>query len=747
MKLTVVVCWIVQLFFPLMVKSQQDAEWRWVAPYPPRVHPYSSTVIGNRAYFWSEENLVMTASEGGSVFSVSQYAPTEDVALGCCNGHGIAFADTLTGYVMDIAYGQFRTTDGGKSWSQIGDPYSGFEMVEFGSSSTGWKLGEGGTYRTVDGGYSWSPVGQLYSIEGIFSSIFALDEERVWVMKSYYFGSLPGGSIWYSENGGVSWTEVNTILSSDTTAQVTYSSMRINPSGVGFAVGSIYRPSTELREGFILKTTDFGTNWTYTSYPDERWEDIVSINDSVWVLFGNAGSYPTNQPIDRRTTDMGSTWTLTMRFTTVNYQYLYAGVYLEPSNTIIVVTVQGIYSSTDQGETYSRLTSDRDIIVTDVVVEEEPASPSEQAVIAKATYSPVYLLSTDGGTQWLRREIPSWVGSEIWGTRVVDGQIFMITNQTQLYRSTDLGVNWSRINVPAYGALRALDVYDANTIALQGYPNLLSSSDGGVTWVNGPFPGTMFLHESSIVRPGEIIAVGGFYDSTGTKGVLYHTTDNGLNWRIEDAPAEVKMISMTDENVGFAMGASHLYKTTNSGRAWSTSYSTTGYYSLSAFCFENLAHGVLRDSYSDFETNDGGVTWQESAMSIPVQYPVHRMAYSARGELLVAGNGRLVIRSAGEVSMDDIPNNGPLRPLNLSNSFPNPFNPTTTIRFSLPTSGDASLTIFNLLGEEVAVLVSGHQEAGSHLVQWDARDMPSGVYFYRLQAGDYVETKKLVLLR
>jgi hypothetical protein len=82
-----------------------------------------------------------------------------------------------------------------------------------------------------------------------------------------------------------------------------------------------------------------------------------------------------------------------MRFTTVNYQYLYAGVYLEPSNTIIVVTVQGIYSSTDQGETYSRLTSDRDIIVTDVVVEEEPASPSEQAVIAKATYSPVYLLS------------------------------------------------------------------------------------------------------------------------------------------------------------------------------------------------------------------------------------------------------------------------------------------------------------------------------------------------------------------
>jgi len=83
----------------------------------------------------------------------------------------------------------------------------------------------------------------------------------------------------------------------------------------------------------------------------------------------------------------------------------------------------------------------------------------------------------------------------------------------------------------------------------------------------------------------------------------------------------------------------------------------------------------------------------------------------------------------------------------LSQNFPNPFNPSTTISFSLPGSSDVSLKIFNLLGEEVATLVSGKMDAETHTVQWEATGQPSGVYFYRLRAGDFLETKKLLLLR
>jgi immune inhibitor A len=88
----------------------------------------------------------------------------------------------------------------------------------------------------------------------------------------------------------------------------------------------------------------------------------------------------------------------------------------------------------------------------------------------------------------------------------------------------------------------------------------------------------------------------------------------------------------------------------------------------------------------------------------------------------------------------------------LSTNYPNPFNPTTTLRFSLPQAGEAELSIYNLLGQCVATLVHGPQEAGPHTLVWNGRDdqgreLASGVYFYRLQAGTQVQTRKLLLLR
>jgi len=83
----------------------------------------------------------------------------------------------------------------------------------------------------------------------------------------------------------------------------------------------------------------------------------------------------------------------------------------------------------------------------------------------------------------------------------------------------------------------------------------------------------------------------------------------------------------------------------------------------------------------------------------------------------------------------------------LSQNFPNPFNPTTTIEFDLPKTSEVSLKVFNILGEEVVALVSERLPAGSYSYAWDASNLASGVYLYRLQAGDYVETRKMVLMR
>jgi hypothetical protein len=83
----------------------------------------------------------------------------------------------------------------------------------------------------------------------------------------------------------------------------------------------------------------------------------------------------------------------------------------------------------------------------------------------------------------------------------------------------------------------------------------------------------------------------------------------------------------------------------------------------------------------------------------------------------------------------------------LNQNYPNPFNPSTTISFNLSSRSFVLLKVFDLIGREVATIVSEEMQAGNYSRQWNAFDLPSGVYFYRLQAGSFAETKKLILLK
>jgi hypothetical protein len=83
----------------------------------------------------------------------------------------------------------------------------------------------------------------------------------------------------------------------------------------------------------------------------------------------------------------------------------------------------------------------------------------------------------------------------------------------------------------------------------------------------------------------------------------------------------------------------------------------------------------------------------------------------------------------------------------LEQNYPNPFNPSTTIGYRIQERGFVSLKVFDVLGREVAALVNEMKQPGSHLVQWDASKIASGAYFYRIQAGDFVASRKLLLLK
>jgi hypothetical protein len=80
-------------------------------------------------------------------------------------------------------------------------------------------------------------------------------------------------------------------------------------------------------------------------------------------------------------------------------------------------------------------------------------------------------------------------------------------------------------------------------------------------------------------------------------------------------------------------------------------------------------------------------------------------------------------------------------------NYPNPFNPSTTIRYELSQSSVVRLSVYDVVGREIAVLVDGKREAGVHEVSFDASALSSGVYLYKLQAGEFVQSRKLVLVR
>ncbi|MCI0448948.1 MAG: T9SS type A sorting domain-containing protein [Chlorobi bacterium] len=98
------------------------------------------------------------------------------------------------------------------------------------------------------------------------------------------------------------------------------------------------------------------------------------------------------------------------------------------------------------------------------------------------------------------------------------------------------------------------------------------------------------------------------------------------------------------------------------------------------------------------------------------------------------------------IGIRPISSNVPVK-FNLSQNYPNPFNPAANIKFDIPKSAFIKLVIYDVIGREVSVLVNEQLSAGSYKADWDASNYPSGVYFYKLQAGDYRETKKMVLVK
>jgi hypothetical protein len=163
--------------------------------------------------------------------------------------------------------------------------------------------------------------------------------------------------------------------------------------------------------------------------------------------------------------------------------------------------------------------------------------------------------------------------------------------------------------------------------------------------------------------------------------------------------------------------------------------------------------GTSTGLYSTNLLNGTSTVWSQEGPSTIGNVVVDMLDSRTTDDLLVAAtHGTGVYSTNASTFIGDEENPAIVKNYYLGQNYPNPFNPTTTIEYKIPQAAEVSLTIYNIQGKEIVTLVRQHQGQGSYEVTWNSRDRlgraaPSGAYFYRLNAGKYSETRRMMLVK
>jgi hypothetical protein len=238
----------------------------------------------------------------------------------------------------------------------------------------------------------------------------------------------------------------------------------------------------------------------------------------------------------------------------------------------------------------------------------------------------------------------------------------------------------------------------------------------------------------------------------GTAQGVYATSNGGLSWEERKAglPAfEVRALVRHGTKLMAGTYGGGTYLSSDSGATWTAAKTgLSGNYVRSLLVEgSNIFAGISGTGAIDRTTDDGG-SW--TAVSTGMNFYTVIQALSAGpGYLYAAPQGLSVWRrplSEVLVGLTE-PVSGPPGAFRLEQNYPNPFNPATRIRYQLPSATHVKLTVVDLLGQEVSVLVNDRRDAGIHEVTFEAAELSSGIYLYRLQAGESVQTRKFLLLK
>jgi photosystem II stability/assembly factor-like uncharacterized protein len=518
----------------------------------------------------------------------------------------------------------------------------------------------------------------------------------------------------------------------------------------------------------LLTYTVVAQNWQLqnSNFPANVWASNFSpVNDLVcWAAGFNRQQLP--YPGYIRTTDGGNTWVcdsipgipdgLISQVFAIDANTAYMAVYvISASNS------KGIFKTTDGGTTWTRQNAYNSAFNGPGYIHFFDAS---NGVVIGDPNLETYT-TTNGGQTWNQISMPAALAGEytwISGTAITGyGNSVWFRTTHRIFRSTNRGNTWTASPYdPQYYYWWPCIAFQDENIGLYSRENwntlahiYQKTTDGGATWNDFSNPILDNLVPSCIIHiPGTTatyIASGG--EPAGMRGLAV-TFDAGENWTLWDTVGR-GLIGFSSVESGWGNLYEQIYKYTGppiivpveltsftataNGKEVILNWSTATELNNQGFEIQRNSegkefftigfvngHGTTTEqqnySYSDKTLDDGNYSYRLKQVDYDGSYE-----YSDVVEVDYKGFNSYL----------------------LEQNYPNPFNPTTTIGFGIQNKSNVKITILNAIGEEVAVVLNEEKDSGYHQVEFNAANLPSGVYYYRIQAGRYVETKKMVLMK
>lgn len=673
--------------------------------------------------------------------------------------------------------GLWKTTDGGTNWVQVnmGSDIYAFSKIRYINNNPNviYASGHGGFFTSGDGGSLWqrrNVTGANPAPGNDVVSDFIVDPSNLnIIIAAVWDWGTGNGGIYKSTNGGANWNKItngipgtnvgNTTLAfSPALPSTIYANVCRNDNsqtlgvyksitsgdawanytndlpefhnGQGFhccAIGvSPVNPNIALVGGVTLyRTTNGGINWTYISSPDVHAdEQIIRWNNAGTVLYvGNDGGLSVS-------TNNGINWTSTINnFPVTQFYYLSNGV----SNTNYLLggtQDNGMYRTTNGGAVW------------DITIGGDGSGAAIDPFNSQVMYGinglynnplPFFRLkSTNGGSNWsfINNGISTNCGR--WFPAIYtdeESPVWLYTNQcNRLFRSQDQGASWVQLSPDFAGEIGSYSV-SSNGSAIYCSMDMNANATDKIKVYNGSswaerhtgIPDNVYVYRLRVHTNNSLSPQSAYAITRPGLGnpCLYKTNNQGLNWRpISDAVINNTFVT---DILPDPRDTNKLYLATSTG---------------------------------SFRSTNAGVSWHKWNNGMPDGTIINELSFidstSINKIYAVAGTfGRSIyIR---EVSGDDpltgVQNYNIPSAYSLQQNFPNPFNPVTVIKFSLPVTGTVKINVYDITGKVISELVNKKYDAGNFEIRFDGSVLSSGVYFYRMTAPGFTEVKKMMLVK